>query len=261
MNAYIYRIDLGDYFYYGSTTRPERREKEHLYHLKKENHTNRFMRMVFQKHQDYRFMIVATVIRFSDTMRVEQKFLDRYIDDPKCMNVARKADKPPAAWGRTPSRETRKKLSERHSGKNHHNWGGRISDETKKKMSKSSGQRVIVTDKKTGDRAEYRSIRHVAKEFNTSPPTIRRWCLDGISDSPHPNLKFEYCQNSKNPKPTPVQKKVVVIDTRTNETHFYESAKSASVEIGVSYHAMTNWCKGETKSRLFPDLVFRYAEP
>ena len=150
MNTGIYRIEIGDYFYWGSTMNYTRREREHHRGLRGGCHKNRKMQNVYDKHKDFEMNLV--VFTNENILQIEQEFIDLDYDNHYCMNLAKDAIAP--MLGRTHTQKTRKLMSEarkgkQHSsesrklmskakqGKNHPMYGKKLSSEARKKMSQA----------------------------------------------------------------------------------------------------------------------------
>jgi hypothetical protein len=92
----IYRIDIGPYFYYGSSRRASSRRSVHLGRLQRNAHGNPKMQQVYNKYQTFKFAIVERASP-DDLLSLEQQYLDRYVGQKHCMNMNPKADCGPMA--------------------------------------------------------------------------------------------------------------------------------------------------------------------
>jgi group I intron endonuclease len=108
----IYRAWIGDRFYFGQTLDPKQRAAGHLSLLRRSKHNNMHMQRAFNKHQCFYFEVLVYVPA-DDLDAVEQALIDAHVSDRACMNIARDATAP----GRSPSAETRAKMSNSHKGK------------------------------------------------------------------------------------------------------------------------------------------------
>ena len=150
MNTGIYRIEIGDYFYWGSTMNYTKREREHHSGLRGGCHPNIKMQNVYDKYKDFEMNLV--VFTNENILQIEQEFIDLDYDNHYCMNLAKDAISP--MLGRTHTQKTRKLMSEarkgkQHSsesrklmskakqGKNHPMYGKKLSSEARKKMSQA----------------------------------------------------------------------------------------------------------------------------
>lgn len=91
----IYSITCRDRYYIGSTNNWGRRVKEHKLALEQNRHVNKFLQNVYNKQESARgleFKILEKVE--GDLYEREQIFIDRHIDDPKCMNINPNASHP-----------------------------------------------------------------------------------------------------------------------------------------------------------------------
>lgn len=90
MTAGVYRIEIGDSFYYGSSKDLNGRRNSHLSELKRGAHRNPQMQKAWNKYQVLTFTIVevcAPEIRHE----CEQKYIDEFYYDSRCMNSLRTA--------------------------------------------------------------------------------------------------------------------------------------------------------------------------
>ena len=159
MAAGIYRIQIGERFYYGQSQDLEKREKEHLARLRRGVHENQRVQNTYNKYQEFHFEVVATVVGSlePDDLTVhlnalEQLYLDKFHDTEGCMNIAKcaevsrrgakhleatKAKLRKANLGKVLSAEHRRKISEGQKGRVSGMRGKTHSLETKMKMSLS----------------------------------------------------------------------------------------------------------------------------
>ena len=118
----IYKIVCvknGRYYYGSSENIPRRWEKEHLPALRRGNHFNSIVQRVYDKYGEssFRLECIENVIDKKKLFEVEDIYLDKYFDDPKCMNISKQASvgKPGIpAWNRgiPRSEECKRKMSE-----------------------------------------------------------------------------------------------------------------------------------------------------
>jgi hypothetical protein len=93
----IYRIEIGPYFYLGSSVAIEKRRSVHRGTLERRRHHNVKMQAVFDKYQEFNFKIVATCAK-QDLRAVEQQHIDAVIHDQRCMNIKKEVDHNPGGW-------------------------------------------------------------------------------------------------------------------------------------------------------------------
>jgi hypothetical protein len=90
MKGYVYRIQVAHKFYYGQTVHLKKRKQKHLSRLKVGKHKNQYMQRAWDKYDQFSFDVVATCEDAdADLDALEQGYIDRYYDDPDCMNLAR----------------------------------------------------------------------------------------------------------------------------------------------------------------------------
>lgn len=112
----LYRIEIGDRFYFGQSIHLRKRNAEHQLLLRTGKHNNPYMQRAYNLCRSYKFVVLSEIsVDMLD--KYEQRLLDAWVGQPKCMNVAKCAEAP--ARGRRASYETRAKLSAAHKGKTH----------------------------------------------------------------------------------------------------------------------------------------------
>ena len=90
----VYRIDIGPYYYYGSSTRMSSRRSVHKGTLERNQHHNIKMQMVYNKHREFRFTVVQECEKH-DLRNVEQRLLEKHFGDRFCMNIKNEVDHNP----------------------------------------------------------------------------------------------------------------------------------------------------------------------
>jgi hypothetical protein len=93
MKSGIYKIEIGPFYYFGSSIDLYKRKYAHIGSLKNGVHGNRFMQRAYNKFRDYKFTIVSHVME-KDLFPEEQKLIDLHIKDRNCMNISSVADCP-----------------------------------------------------------------------------------------------------------------------------------------------------------------------
>jgi group I intron endonuclease len=161
----IYRIDIGQRFYYGSAANIRRRISAHLKALQREKHNNRKMQNAYNKHRDFRFCVVEEVANlqaFPDALlQCEQYWIDSGFGDPLCMNLAPTAGN---SIGIKHTDEARSNMSKAHIGVQcgifHPRYGKTWSDEQREKFS------VSKIGKKFSDSHKRNHLRAVRRKSN-----------------------------------------------------------------------------------------------
>lgn len=129
--VYQIRNKVNDKKYIGSSVNVRDRWRLHLSHLQRQIHGNVYLQRAWNKYGVENFDF--TVLIYCDpenTLIYEQACLEGLKPE---YNIATDARAP--TKGMKASDETRRKMSETHSGKNHPNYGKKMSDEFKKKNS------------------------------------------------------------------------------------------------------------------------------
>ena len=113
MNTYpgIYKIEVGDYFYYGQTQNLHERKLRHLSNLRSQRYKNPIMQNVFNKYGDFKFEIIFNC-PVEDLDEAEQDFLDKFVGMEKCMNIATDATYPGRGLTLSSSHKERIKTSQ-----------------------------------------------------------------------------------------------------------------------------------------------------
>lgn len=114
--AGVYRISCGDRFYIGSSVDIRARFSNHRSRLRHGKHTNSFLQAVWDKYGEDAFSFnVLVVTERNQTRSIEQRLLNRVVEDSDCMNIGK--DARGAMAGRRHSEATRTKIAEAHRGK------------------------------------------------------------------------------------------------------------------------------------------------
>ena len=95
----IYKLTIAHKYYYGQTGDPVLRARHHLSYLKSGKHVNPYMQACWDKYIDFGFEIVQEGIDPSEIDSVEQTYIDKFFDEPDCMNLNPVASKPPSQKG------------------------------------------------------------------------------------------------------------------------------------------------------------------
>ena len=89
-NIGVYRVNVGSLFYIGSSTNIAGRKRNHLKQLQTKTHKNHKLQAEYNKTQTYEFSTIATC-EWHEVRIIEQDYLDRYFDSPRCCNIDRYA--------------------------------------------------------------------------------------------------------------------------------------------------------------------------
>ena len=129
MSCGLYEIQIGSYFYHGSSKNIENRIRRHKNELKNNKHINSKMQRIYNKYNEFKHEVVI-ICKEEDLLYLEQCIIDAHFGDRDYMNLTSKAGKPPSRKGVKVSEETRAKQSAAKKGKVR-------SDEVKEIISKS----------------------------------------------------------------------------------------------------------------------------
>lgn len=141
--AVIYQITnmlTGD-FYIGSAQSFARREWQHRYDLKKNQHKNPHMQASWNKYGEEAFVfeILEEHPDGADILGIENTYLHRIVGQKNCFNVNRDAKQ--SRLGQKLSEASKQKISENRKGKmcgpDHYRYGKTVSDEVRTKISET----------------------------------------------------------------------------------------------------------------------------
>ncbi|MDZ4170602.1 MAG: GIY-YIG nuclease family protein [Methanobacteriaceae archaeon] len=142
MYGYVYKIEniINGKVYIGqTTTKPEKRERDHFYELRNNNHRNSHLQNSFNFHgeSNFKFSVICWFNSKDELNRAEIHYMDSYdaINRNKGYNIREGGDN-----GKH-SKETRRKLSIAHQGKT-------ITPESKRKMSIAKQNMSLETKRK-----------------------------------------------------------------------------------------------------------------
>jgi group I intron endonuclease len=86
----IYRIDINDRYYIGSTIDFENRKRLHLLRLRKQYHSNKFLQNLYNKYggDSFKFSIIELLNDDVDVLKAEQPYLDEHFGKENCVNLS-----------------------------------------------------------------------------------------------------------------------------------------------------------------------------
>lgn len=225
--GHIYKIEnlVNGKVYIGQTVQdPTNRKHSHLSQLKNSKHWNRHLQNAFNKYGEENFKF--NVLNYATNKDVLDQLEDDYIVYYDCLNPekgynfkrggangkcseelrkkmseSKKGEKNPnygkygilnPMYGKTHSLETRKKLSEIMSGKNHPFYGKKHSMETRKKMSESAKGKTfsIETRRKISEAQKGKKIPLETRKKMSKTRT-------GMKCPPEHNFKMSLIQRGK----------------------------------------------------------------
>jgi hypothetical protein len=89
-NIGIYKINVGNVYYIGSSTNLKWRKRNHIKALEENTHTNHKLQNEYNRTKTYEFTILTTC-EWHEVRIIEQDYLDRYFNAPRCVNIERYA--------------------------------------------------------------------------------------------------------------------------------------------------------------------------
>lgn len=152
--VYALRCSVNKTYYIGSSINIKKRKATHYRQLRNNKHYNNYLQRTFNKYgeKNIKFTILKECSK-GKRLIIEQKYLDKYIGNKKCMNVFPDAV---GALGYTHTNKTKIKLSLASKGRKHTdkairkmsaaNIGRVFSSESLEKMSISAKNRKPITD-------------------------------------------------------------------------------------------------------------------
>lgn len=90
MKGGIYRIDIGNYFYFGRTKDYDTRMKNHMKDLQKGKH-NKKMLAVWNKYQTFHSELIYETDNIDYMIYLEQYLIDTVFDTKYCLNLNKRA--------------------------------------------------------------------------------------------------------------------------------------------------------------------------
>lgn len=86
----IYRIDINDRYYIGSTINLIERKRIHLVKLRNQNHPNKFLQNLYNKYSEdvFKFSVIELIDESVDTLEAEQPYLDEHFGQENCVNLS-----------------------------------------------------------------------------------------------------------------------------------------------------------------------------
>ena len=160
MNAGIYKITIGPWFYWGQTNDFNRREKQHLSQLEDNRHRNIILRNAYKKYKVFEFEIISIVEDPDERTEFEQLILDVWCGTENCANINPQAMVPPSNKGKPQSDAHRAALSAAHKGKT-------LSDEHRAKMSDAKKGKPRSEETRTKISAARRAYWEKRKRANS----------------------------------------------------------------------------------------------
>lgn len=170
----IYKITCGGRWYFGQSTRLNRRVNDHLCKLQKGTHCNPILQNVYNKHQDYKFEVILEC-KTDELDFYEQMILDVWHGEPECMNIAKCAASPARGLIQSESARLKNSLANK--------WGNNAN---------ARAIQVIEGDKTI----MFSSISECAHTYGVGHSTLWSW-LSGANRQPmdRPTTKFNHLKD------------------------------------------------------------------
>lgn len=185
----IYLIKIDKYYYIGSSNNINKRFKRHLSELKRNNHFNKFLQNLYNKHKEYNFFLLETCEE-ENLLKIEQDYIDIYYNEKYCVNLTKSVSA--VMRGRVFSLEHRRnlsiaskrqKMSEEHKEKLRQLSIGRKWNENQKNKCRRNPKngkdnflsKPIELCFLDGNIKTYECVAMAAKELNVNYKTITGW--------------------------------------------------------------------------------------
>lgn len=223
-NSGVYRIEIGDKYYYGLSSNLTDRKSKHLSDLRFGRHKNPYMQAAYSKHGEYSFRTL--VYCEGDYMsRLEASLIQQHYDDDRCMNLVAEA----GCGGSKHSEESRRKISESKRGKPR-------SEETRRKLSKSHRGKVMSDEARMRMSIAQRGRRH-------TPETIQKMRDAATGRRPDEKTR-EKLRLAHLGRPNLAGRKAVSLTSPDGESAIFESLSAASLHTGIAASTLSRLLSG-----------------
>jgi group I intron endonuclease len=219
--AGVYQISFSDNGrkYIGSASNLNDRKSEHLFHLKRNQHTNKHLQNAFNKHGEQKLMFdVVLVCDKQNRFLYEQMIID-YLTPERLYNKIYKVGDNP---GHSTPEDVRKKISDGNKGKT-------VSDEVREKI--RLGHLGMVTREATKRKLRNNRI--------------------GVLASVETKKKMSISQKLRFSRENATHYNSIPVEQYTVDMVFikcYPSASQAGRETGASNECISRCCKGRIKT-------------
>lgn len=234
MKSGIYRIAIGENFYFGSAINLKNREWTHRGELRAGKHANRFMQNAWNKHGEMVFQVIE-FCNPEDLIGREQIYISQWFDDPRCMNLSPTAGN---TLGVKHTKEARRNMAIAHAGHNqgisHPQFGKPRSAETREKL------RIAQTGRKFTE--ETRS-RH--KAAMNHPGVKMRIAMAHIGRKQSPDWVKN--RTAKTSGRLNGNARAVRLFLPNGDHAEYETVTAATKAIGVMHPSLLSWLQGTSK--------------
>jgi group I intron endonuclease len=233
----IYRIDIGENFYFGSAICLRKRRWSHIKDLRAGNHGNDRMQKAYNKHKIFSFTVMEEIPdgeNFKERLlSAEQSYIDAGFNHPRCMNLSPTAGN---CIGVKHTKEAKKRMSEATKkrcifGILHPRYGSTHTPEARQKISDTHKGRVwgqeSIDARKAGFTAEKRAAMARKKTGSKqSTETIEKRMV-----------KIRGAKNSR--------AKRFFLDIPNIGRREFGCSKEASSLLGISRTSLSPWLSGK----------------
>lgn len=87
----VYKIDIGNHFYIGSSINYRRRKQSHFLVLKNNKHPNPILQNLYNKGYELKFTtLYESNNQLENIQNIEQEYIDKHFSDVNCINICDK---------------------------------------------------------------------------------------------------------------------------------------------------------------------------
>jgi len=196
MKSGLYKITIGDYYYFGSASKITSRKSAHKRSLEDGKHVNKFLQRAWNKYKEINFEVLL-YCTIDQALIEEQRLIDIHHGDGKCMNLstnAKNAFACPENREKTSERnrnriwtqEAREKISSKNRGRKHKE--GIFEQRSKAYLGHNNPNAklteydriALLQGRKSGE-----SIKSLAEKFMVNESTVSRLCsANGVFHKP-----------------------------------------------------------------------------
>lgn len=242
--VYIVELQSSPYIYIGSTGNLYQREMSHRNQLKRGEHPNTKLQLLYAPENGVHFNIVKRTQSKEEALSLEQELLDQHKDNPYCLNIATNAKA--AAAGRILSEATKAKMAQAHIGRTH-------TDEAKEKMRKprlgfthSEEAKQRIGDAQTGRKHSEETKRRMSESQKAVPRKSPTHTVETKEKMRKPRLGVvseearKHMSEAQRGRPHSEETKLLISKIRKGTTHSEETKEKMSAwQIGKTHSEET----------------------
>lgn len=97
--AGVYRINIENNYYYGSSGNIQKRIDQHRLALTRGKHENMYIQNTYNKYKNFQVEVISEELTRQEAFQLEQKLINEHIGKKSCMNINPIASQPPVRYG------------------------------------------------------------------------------------------------------------------------------------------------------------------